>query len=185
MTETPKYKVLKKEDKIELRLYPEYIKAEVQIEDSSYREAIFKGFRILADYIFGNNLSNQSIDMTSPVQVTDGEKIAMTKPVTVQGENGHSVAFIMPSKYSMGALPKPANPAISFTKVDSTTMAAIQFSGFYREGQVKKAEKRLKAWLEKENIELKGPFIAAGYNPPWVPSFLARNEVMVPVSGSN
>ena len=181
MTETPNYQVIRKENNIELRQYPEYVKAEVEIEESSYREAIFKGFRILADYIFGNNLGNKSIDMTSPVQVTGGEKIAMTKPVTISGEGKYSVAFIMPSEYSLETLPQPKNPTISFSKVDSKTMAAIDFSGFYRDGQVEKAKKQLKQWLDNKKIQTEGAFIAAGYNPPWVPWFLARNEVMVPV----
>jgi hypothetical protein len=35
--------------------------------------------------------------------------------------------------------------------------------------------------LEKEGIETSGDFIVAGYNPPWVPWFLARNEIMVEI----
>ena len=181
MTETPEYIVIMKEKDIELRQYPAYIKAEVEIDESSYREAIYKGFRILADYIFGNNLGNKNIDMTSPVQVTEGQKIAMTTPVTISGGDKFTVAFIMPSQFSLSTLPKPKNPQIFFSEVESKTMAAIGFSGFYREGQVEKAKKRLQKWLEDENIQSEGAFIAAGYNPPWVPGFLARNEVMVGV----
>jgi hypothetical protein len=181
MTETPEYMVIRKDREVELRQYPAYIKAQVEIEESSYREAIFKGFRILADYIFGNNLGNKNIDMTSPVQVTEGQKIAMTKPVTISGEDVYSVAFIMPSQYTMATLPEPKNSGISFIKVESKIMAAIGFSGFYRDGQLKKAKKRLQQWLENENLQSDGAFIAAGYDPPWVPWFLARNEVMISV----
>jgi len=181
MTDTPKYLVLRKDGDIELRKYPPYIKAEVEIKDSSYREAIFKGFRVLADYIFGNNLGNKNIEMTSPVQISDGQRIAMTKPVTIRGDGIYSVAFIMPSEYTVETLPGPKNPEISFSKVGSTTMAAIRFSGFYRNGEVEKAKHRLKNWLDNAGILIEGPFIAAGYNPPWVPGFLARNEVMVEV----
>jgi len=181
MTETPDYSVIRKDKDFELRLYPSYIKAEVEIEESSYREAIFKGFNVLADYIFGNNISNKKIDMTSPVQVSEGQTIAMTKPVTISGDDTYAVAFIMPSEHTLATLPEPKNPAISFSKVESRTMAAMEFSGFYRDGQVEKAEERLKQWLEKENIQIEGPFIAAGYNPPWVPWFLARNEILVAV----
>jgi hypothetical protein len=182
MTQSPDYSVIRKYKNIELRQYSAFIKAEVEIEESSYRGAIFKGFRILADYIFGNNLGNKNIEMTSPVQVSEGQKIAMTKPVTISGDDSYSVAFIMPSEYTLATLPEPKNSAISFSEVDSRTMAAIAFSGFYREGQVEKAKQRLKRWLEDEKIPIVGPFIMAGYNPPWVPWFLARNEVLVPVS---
>lgn len=182
MTETPDYSVIRQDKDIELRKYPSYIKAEVEIEESSYREAIFKGFRILADYIFGNNLGNRNIEMTSPVQISEGRKIAMTKPVTISGDDAYIVAFVMPSEYTLATLPEPKNPAISFSTIESRTMAAVGFSGFYREGQVEKAKTKLKQWLEREKIQIVGPFIAAGYNPPWVPWFLARNEILVAVS---
>lgn len=126
-------------------------------------------------------MGNKNIDMTSPVQVTEGQKIAMTTPVTISGGDKFTVPFIMPSQFSLSTLPEPKNPQIFFSEMESKTMAAIGFSGFYREGQVEKAKKRLKQWLEKEHIQSEGAFIAAGYNPPWVPGFLARNEVMVEV----
>ena len=185
MSETPKYNVFKQDDNVELRQYPGYIKAEVEIEKGSYRNAIFKGFQILAEYIFGNNINDKKIAMTSPVQVTGGTKIAMTKPVTISGEGTYTVAFIMPSEYSMDTLPEPKNTAIRFSSVKPKTMAVIKFSGFYRKRQVEKAKKRLKNWLNKRNFAMRGDFIVAGYNPPWVPWFLARNEVMVEVELEN
>jgi hypothetical protein len=35
--------------------------------------------------------------------------------------------------------------------------------------------------LTKENISTDNAFVIAGYSPPWIPRFLARNEVMVKV----
>ena len=181
MTETPEYSVIRKDGDIELRKYTNYIKAEVEIDESSHREAIFKGFRILADYIFGNNLGNKKMDMTTPVQVSEGLKFAMTKSVTISSDDTYSVAFIMPSAYTLATLPEPKNPGITFSQVEPKVMAVIGFSGFYREGQVEKAKMKLKHWLENEDIKYVNSFIAAGYDPPWVPWFLARNEVMVEV----
>ena len=181
MTETPSYTIIKKQGDIELRRYPAYIKAEVEVHDTSYRNAILRGFRVLADFIFGENIKTEKIAMTSPVQVSESEKIAMTTPVTISGEGTYTVAFIMPSEYTLESLPKPKNTAISFTKVDVQTMASINFSGFYRENQVEKAKKQLQTWMEAHKIEAAGDFIVAGYDPPWVPWFLARNEVMIPI----
>ncbi len=181
MTETPSYTVIEKQGDIELRNYPAYIKAEVEVVGTPYRKAIFKGFSMLANYIFGDNVKTEKIAMASPVQVSQSEKIAMTKPVTISGEGTYTVAFIMPSEYTMESLPKPKDPAISFTKVESQTMAAISFSGFYREQQVKKSKRQLETWLKKEGIQAAGEFVVAGYDPPWVPWFLARNEVMIPI----
>lgn len=179
MTETPEYTVIKKEKGIELRLYPAYIKAEVDISDTTYRKAIFKGFSLLAGYIFGNNTKVEKIAMTAPVQVSSSQKITMTKPVTISGEGNYTVAFIMPSEYSLETLPKPNDAAIRFVRIESHTVAATRFSGFYRKRRVSRAKQRLNTWLGKEGLEGQGDFIVAGYNPPWVPWFLARNEVMV------
>jgi hypothetical protein len=181
MTETPKYTVIKKQGDIELRSYPAYIKAEVNVADTSYRNAIFQGFRILADFIFGNNVKTTKIAMTSPVQVVESEKIAMTSPVTISGEDSYTVAFIMPSEYTLETLPQPKNLAISFIKVEARTLASMNFSGFYRENQAEKAKRQLQDWLEAQAYKADGDFIIASYDPPWVPWFLARNEVMVPI----
>lgn len=179
MTETPIYSVIRKEKDVELRLYPAYIKAEVSIVDTSHQKAVFKGFNILADYIFGNNIKSEKIAMTSPVQISQSQKIAMTKPVTISGDGNYIVAFIMPSEFSMDTLPIPRNGAVRFTSVPPQTMAVIRYSGYFQGTKINKAKQRLSTWLEKEGFETEGDFIVAGYNPPWVPGFLARNEVMV------
>jgi len=181
MTEQPSYTIIQKQGNFEVRKYAPYIKAEVDIVESSYRDAIYKGFRILADFIFGNNIKTEKIDMTSPVQVSQSEKIAMTTPVTISGEGTYTVAFIMPSKFTLENLPKPKNPAIRFTEVESQTMASFNFSGFYRQNRVEKAKKELQRWIEEKSIASMGEFIIAGYDPPWVPWFLAQNEVMIPI----
>ena len=181
MTETPSYSVIRKGNGLELRHYPAYIKAEVTIADSSYRNAVFKGFNFLADYIFGNNIKSEKIAMTTPVQVSQSQKIAMTKPVTVSGDGNYTVAFIMPSEFTMDNLPIPKNNRVKLTAVPSHTMAAIRYSGYFKEPSISKAKHHLREWLEKEGLETEGDFIVAGYNPPWVPGFLTRNEVMIEV----
>ena len=181
MTETPSYSVIRKEKDIELRLYPAYIKAEVSIVETSYRKAVFKGFNILADFIFGNNIKTEKIAMTSPVQVSQSQKIAMTKPVTISGDGNYIVAFIMPSEFNLDTLPIPKNDKVKLTSVPSHTMAAIRYSGYFQGSKINKAKMRLNTWLEKERLETAGDYIVAGYNPPWIPWFLARNEVMVEI----
>jgi hypothetical protein len=179
MTETPDYSVIRKTKDVELRLYPAYIKAEVSIVDTNYRNAVFKGFTLLANYIFGNNIKTEKIAMTTPVQISQSQKIAMTKPVTVSGDGNYTVAFIMPSEFTLDTLPIPRNDAVQFSSISSQTMAAIRLSGYFQERGINKAKQRLSAWLDKEGLEPEGDFIVAGYNPPWVPGFLARNEVMI------
>lgn len=179
MTETINYSVIKKENNYELRHYPAHLKAVVEVAGTSYQKAIYKGFSVLAGYIFGENRQSKKIDMTSPVQVSESQKIAMTKPVTISGEGTFAVAFIMPSEYSLESLPQPKNPAVNIVIVESQTIAALRFSGYSSERKVGKAKKHLEHWLTKEGFASRGDFVVARYNPPWVPWFLARNEVLV------
>lgn len=181
MTETPKYAVIKKQNEIEIRQYPAYVQAEVVIDEKLYQSAIQKGFGVLAGYIFGNNVSKQKIEMTSPVQASQSEKIAMTTPVTVTGESNFTVAFIMPSAYTLETLPQPKDSRVHFKLIPARSLAAIRFSGFFRQDTIQKNKQRLGRWLEEQGIEMEGDFIVAGYNPPWVPGFLARNEVLIQI----
>jgi len=181
MTETPKYAVIKKQNEIEIRQYPAYIQAEVVIDEKQYQSAIQKGFGVLAGYIFGNNVSKQKIEMTSPVQASQSEKIAMTTPVTVTGESNFTVAFIMPSAYTLETLPQPKDGRVHFKLIPARSLAAIRFSGFFRQDTIQKNKQHLGRWLEEKGIETDGDFIVAGYNPPWVPGFLARNEVLIQI----
>ena len=181
MTETPQYAVIRKENEIEIRHYPTYIQAEVTIDDKQYRSAIEKGFSVLAGYIFGNNISKQKIEMTSPVQASQSEKIAMTTPVTISGESRFTVAFIMPSAYTLETLPQPKDNRVRFKLIPDRSLAAIRFSGYFRQDTIEKNKQRLSRWLEEQGIETEGDFIVAGYNPPWVPGLLARNEVMIQI----
>ncbi len=181
MTETPKYSVTRKHNEIEIRRYPAIIQAEVVVEGKHYQSAIEKGFDVLAGYIFGNNISRQKIEMTTPVQAAQSEKIAMTTPVTVTGDSSYTVAFIMPSAYTLETLPQPRDDRVHFRLLPGRTLAAIRFSGFFRQEVIEKNKQRLGHWLQEQGIETEGDFIVAGYNPPWVPGFLARNEVLIQI----
>jgi hypothetical protein len=58
-------------------------------------------------------------------------------------------------------------------------MAAIQFSGYFNQDTIQKKALQLDQWLEENGYRPFGEHIVAGYNPPWVPGFLARNEVLL------
>jgi hypothetical protein len=177
--ETPKYKVLKKYKNIEIREYPGYIQAEVEVGGPNYRSAIERGFEILAGYIFGNNVSRKKIDMTAPVKTSKSERIAMTSPVKVSGEGTYNVSFVMPSSYTLETLPIPNNSSIQLVAIKPEKIAAIRFSGFFNQGNIDKNTILLKGYLAKEKVKTEDVITIAGYNPPWIPAFLARNEVMV------
>jgi hypothetical protein len=180
--DTPDYKVLRKSGNVELRSYDDFISAQVKVEGRDHREAANAGFRILAAYIFGDNVSSHKIGMTKPVAVEgSSERIEMTAPVTVEGGEEYTVSFVMPRRYDIDTLPKPNDSRITFTKTHLGTVAAIRFSGFFSARNIEKGMSELKAWISKEKLETKGEYIVAGYDPPYKPWFLKRNEVLIRV----
>ena len=177
MTESPKYRLIREQKNIEIRHYSAYIKAEVDVSGKNYKSAIENGFSILAGYIFGNNISKQKVEMTTPVQTS--QKIAMTTPVTVSGGEKFTVSFIMPSKFTLESLPSPNDNRIRFVPIPEHEMAAIRFTGYFNQKSINQHKEQLIQWLQEQGLETEGDFIIAGYNPPWVPGIFARNEVMI------
>lgn len=181
--EIPKYKVINKEGKFELREYAGYITASVDVEAKDYGNATNIGFRFVADYIFGNNTKRDKIAMTAPV-LQEGqsisEKIAMTVPVTTsQQKNVYTISFVMPNKYTLDTLPIPNNKQVTLHKIPAFKSAVLTFSGFVNEKIIKDKTQQLEEWIEKKKLKSIGAIQTARYNPPWVPWFLRRNEIIM------
>jgi SOUL heme-binding protein len=146
-------------------------------------KAIGEGFRIIADYIFGNNLSSQKVAMTAPVTQQASEKIAMTAPVTQQGEgNSWQVRFVMPASYTLETLPKPKNPAVKLKEIDGKRFAVIRFSGLAGEDSLKCHTDQLAEFVRAKKLAAVSTPTYAFYNPPWTLPFLRRNEVMIEIA---
>ena len=138
---------------------------------------------MIADYIFGNNLSSQKVSMTAPVTQQASEKIAMTAPVTQQGDGkSWQVRFIMPARYTMETLPKPNNPAVKLKEIKAKRFAVIRFSGLAGQDSLKRHTARLQAYLRSNNLEALSTPTYAFYNPPWTLPFLRRNEIMIEIA---
>ncbi len=178
---TPDYTVLKKHNTIELRSYKPMLVAHVTVTGNR-RDAANKGFKQLADFIFGNNTSPSShkekIEMTAPV--LQSEKIDMTAPVMQSNSDANNwvVTFVMPEKYTIKTLPKPNNNAIAIEEIAARTMIAIQFSGRPTPSNLERHLKTLQSYIKKNNISTTGSYEYAFYNPPWTLPILRRNEIL-------
>ena len=180
--EKPDYKVVKTEQNIEIRQYEPMIIAEVEVFGKR-KDAINDGFRLLADYIFGNNTLEKSISMTAPVQQKENQKIAMTAPVQQQlTENLWKISFVMPSKYSMESLPVPNNNRVRLKEILAKRFVVIEFSGTNSTENVKQHENQLMNYIEANQINIIGSPKYAFYNAPWTLPFLRRNEVMIEIN---
>jgi effector-binding domain-containing protein len=183
--EHPKYTLVERSGNIEVRDYAPMIVAETEVTGER-SEAISKGFRLIADYIFGDNSAAEKVPMTAPVTQQGSETIAMTAPVTQQGDGKNwRVRFIMPSRYTMETLPKPNEPAIELKEVPRKRLAVIRFSGMAGEESLKRHSKELSDFLSAKNLTPLSSPSYAFYNPPWTLPFLRRNEVFVEISASS
>jgi len=181
--ETPQYVVRSESGNLEIREYGPTIVAEATVEGARDK-AIQRGFRIIADYIFGNNLSSAKVAMTAPVIQQSNEKIAMTAPVTQQAR-GRSwiVRFVMPSKYTIETLPKPVNPQVALIEVPAARFAVIRFSGFAGQGSLDEHEAQLRAFMMERDLTATREPQYAFYNAPWTLPFMRRNEIMIEIAG--
>ena len=180
--EKPDYKIIQSEQNIEIRLYEAMIFAEVEV-DGKREDAIRDGFRLLADYIFGNNTVQQVISMTTPVQQKENQKIAMTAPVQQQSMGkSWRMSFVMPSKYRLDSLPVPNNNRVRLKEILPKKFVVIEFSGSNSNENVIGHENQLMNFIEANQINIIGSPKYAFYNAPWTLPFLRRNEVMIEIN---
>ncbi len=176
------YEVVKVEGKFEVRDYAPHLLAETFVE-GDFEAAGSRAFQRLFRYISGDNRSQTKISMTAPVSQQSGEKIDMTAPVGQQKSGDQwVVSFMMPASYDMATLPVPDNPLVTLRQVPARRMATIQYSGFWSEKNYQKNKLKLDLWIQKEGLMIRGEPIWARYNAPFVPWFMRRNEILVPVS---
>jgi len=186
----PAYKVAKEYDDFELRKYDSYLVAEVEVK-SDLEGASYKAFRTLFEFIDGNNVRSEEIAMTSPVvqePSEEGEKIAMTSPVVQEPsgkEKTYKVGFVMPGKYTLETLPKPADPKVKIRKVPERLVAVRRYSGTWSESNYRENEKALLEAIKEAGLETAGDPVWARYDPPWSLWFNRRNEVMVEVKDTD
>jgi hypothetical protein len=139
--------------------------------------AVRAGFRPLAGYIFARD--------------RQGDKIAMTAPVTQQRLSGNgdtanpdarwSVRFIMPEGTSADALPAPANAEVRLFETPPARRVVIRFSGRADDAMFAENERRLRDWMASNGYQPVGAPMLAYYDDPMTPGMFRRNEVLFEV----
>ena len=162
-TEIPDYKVVTEDGKFEVREYPEL---------ALVRTAAGEGdFMRLFRYISGANESEQKIAMTAPVLMKH------------EGEN-KGMSFIVPREVAAAKVPAPKDAAVEKDELPAGRFAVYRYSGGRNDANEQEALEKLRAWSKERIIETAGEPIFGYYDPPWIPPFLRRNEVMLRISGT-
>ena len=117
------------------------------------------------------------------ITVRDGEKIAMTAPVTQHSTtpNEWTIGFTMPADYAMDTLPAPADRDVTLKQQPAQTMAVLKFTGLATARDMDEARRALMQKVAAANLVTKGEPVFAFYDPPWTLAFMRRNEVMIEV----
>ena len=172
--EEPKFEKVGEYEAFELRKYAPFIIAETTVTED-FDEAGTRAFKRLGGYIFGNNARSDKLEMTAPVT---------TEPAGVDnGKNRWRISFVMPSKFSLQALPLPNDATVTHRQVEEQVVAANRFSGTWNEDRFKEKGQELLAAVRAQGLNPKEETLRyARYNAPWTPWFLRRNEVLVDIN---
>ncbi|MEM7158852.1 MAG: heme-binding protein [Myxococcota bacterium] len=180
--EKPAYEVVARHPGFEVRRYAPRLVAEVEVQGRG-KDAANAGFRVLANFIFGDNVRRTEIAMTAPVdRQALSEEIAMTAPVdrTQAGKERWVIAFTMPSKYTAETLPRPNDERVMIREIPRSHFAAVRFSGSPGEKSVQRRMQALEDAVETAGLTSAGrPPVYSRYDPPWTLPFLRRNEIQL------
>lgn len=188
--EEARYKTIHTYSEFEIRQYEPFIVAEVTV-NGEFGDVGNLSFRLLFDYISGNNAPRTSIPMTGPVipQAVNGEKIDMTAPVLqTQTENSpddYIFSFVMPARYTLETIPMPVDNRIVIREIPAKTVAVRTYSGNWSEKNYRENETMLMQSLANLGIKTLAMPVYARYNSPFSLWFIRRNESMVEIEYTN
>jgi len=181
--EEPSYRVTESAPPVEIREYAPFVVAETRVA-GGFKDVGNEGFRRLFGYISGDNQGAARIAMTAPVtQQAASEKIPMTAPVTQQADgDAYRIAFVLPAQYTLETAPVPTRPDVRLVQVPARRVVAVRYSGLWSAENYKDALAELTAFAEKRGLKLTGEPVYARYDPPFMPWFLRRNEILVEIA---
>jgi hypothetical protein len=182
--EQPAYEVTDRLGDVEIRSYGPRLVAQTIVDEQDEIAARNAAFRILAAYIFGDNVAKSEIAMTTPVAVEEqSQRIAMTTPVetstVVPGR--YAMRFFLPSSYTLETAPAPTDARVQLAIAPANTLAVLRFSGSRKPPAVAERAEELLGILADSKWQAVGRPFSLFYDPPWTIWFLRRNEVAVTV----
>jgi hypothetical protein len=164
--ESAEYAVLESDRSFEVREYPDLMMAttgmgvESQGEDGSFMR--------LFRYISGTNDANQKVAMTTPV---------FMEPVADNGQG--QMGFVVPKQVTEHGIPEPTNDSVRIKKRVGGRFAVIRFAGRINRESRTGAEQKLRTWMNDQGLIADGEAEVAGYDAPWTPGPLRRNEILI------
>lgn len=173
--DSPPYRIEDRIGDLEIRRYSPHLLAEVTVAGDR-SDALERGFRLLAEFIFGGNQGSRKVSMTSPVE--QSRQIDMTSPVTEKRHgDAWTVTFMMPHDQTVETLPIPNNSSITFVRRGVEKRAVLEFSGRPTTEIMAEKEEELRTSLQRHGLRHEGSASYAYFDAPMTPPWARRNEV--------
>lgn len=164
--ETARYKVISKDGSFEIREYEPLVVVSTPMSGDAQNQSFGRLFK----YISGGNAGERKIAMTTPVFM----------PATGEGNPGE-MQFVVPSDVAKSGAPAPADPSVKLSRMSGGKYAALRYSGRSTAEDRRGKLAELRAKLVEQGLETTGSPVFAGYDPPWTPAPMRRNEVLLKV----
>ena len=110
----------------------------------------------------------------------------MTAPVITAKRNDNLtedqwfVSFVMPAGSTLTDMPLPINSKVSLRELAAEICVAASFRGKATAALSAQKIAELRAAAEKQNVALSTETRVARFDPPFKPSFLQYNEIVIP-----
>ncbi len=161
------YQVISKDGGFEIREYEAMMLVSTTMKGAELQNNA--AFQRLFGYISGSNNESQKISMTSPVfSSTDSD--------------AYTMSFLIPKEVAEKGAPVPTDDKVKIEPMEGGRFAAYRYSGYSNAEKIKEAEQKLTDWIKTKELLTKGEMLTAGYDPPYTPGTLRRNEVLIRLS---
>jgi len=165
--ESAEYAIVESDGQFEIREYPDLMLASTSMRTAS--QGNDGSFMRLFQYISGKNETDQKVAMTTPVFMAETESDASKA----------RMGFVIPKEVAVRGAPKPASGDVEIRKREGGKFAVIRFSGRMEKKDIDEAEAKLRTWIQTKGLVGESEKESAGYDPPWTPGPLRRNEVLI------
>ena len=168
--ESAAYDTLEQDGSFEIREYPDLMLVSTSADIAA--QGNDGSFGRLFKYISGDNEQSSKVSMTTPVFMEAGTENA-----------GEQMGFVLPAKVAAESIPEPTDKNVVIKKRAGGKFAVLRFSGQMDDQSITNAEKQLRDWIGKKGLVAINESATeyAGYDPPWTPGLLRRNEVLIQV----
>lgn len=176
-TEEPDFRALRTDGDFQIRDYPEVVVAETIVEGSR-KDALGRGFSILADYIFAKSRDGEKLAMTVPVMQDPGDPMRSDPPMFDDElmDGGWRTRFVMPVGRKVEDLPSTPD-GVTLVTMPPRRVGVISFAGRPDDAELAAQEDRLRGWLARHDEKTAAEPEYAFYNSPVIPGPLRRNEI--------